>query len=85
MSKSSALTKYLLFIPLSYIGYCYYEYRKELAAKDELASHNGNPKSLNYEYSRFRKCKTTPELVNILKKSLKYVRTHVTEPRNSNP
>lgn len=42
------LTKILLFIPLTYLGYCYYEYLNEKKAKEELASHYGNPKSLNF-------------------------------------
>lgn len=42
------LTKYLLLIPLSYIGYCYYGYYRENIAKEELANQAGNPQSLNF-------------------------------------
>ena len=37
------------------------------------------------EYGRYKRCKNTLELVNIFKKSVKYVRNYINEPYNRNP
>jgi hypothetical protein len=79
------VTKYLLLLPLGYLGYCFFEDYRLRLAREEMMSRRDPTNGLSHEYARFKKCKSTSELANILKKSLRHVRAHITEPRNGNP